>query len=292
MLAHAAALLIVCITATAKNDISHRSTGGYLSIYGPDGRLRHQVPLEASTGRWRLPPGTTAAVIDIGARADTPFAGRLAREPNLFMIAVEPNLTFEALRASIAKLPNADRRRTLLLNVALGPTSLGSFATLSTGDWHDGACGSLMRRSRQARVARGGIHDACMQHTRNVTVPVLPLEALLAPFNDGFVDDLKVDAQGVDLSILKSGGDHLSRVVRRVTAEVQAVSKDSPLLLYEGQPTKDDVVDFMRQRGFILTGCDENGKSAVREQNCHFCNERLVRRRFFGLLGGGGCGSQ
>ena len=61
------------------------------------------------------------------------------------------------------------------------------------------------------------------------------------------VDYLKIDAQGMDLAILRSAGSRLADVAK-ITIEVDL----SPRPLYVGAASKSEAVGFLRQAGFEL----------------------------------------
>ena len=250
---------------------SWRVEGSTLIIGGPDGSDWHRLPLDDKR-KLLLPSSVTHVSIEIGARYFSEFFHAITNESGLFVVAIEANPTsFTRMRRTVEKMDAFLQQRTLLLNVAIGPAPrLGPFATLHVGDWMAGGCSSLLKGS--ARHTR--LVDCAMGNRRNVTVPLLPLSVLLDLFlAGGFVRNLKVDAQGLDLPILESAGARLAASTIAVMAEVQNVPHDSALLLYEEQPNKADMVAFMAAQGFALERCFPQNR-ALREENCIFCNRR------------------
>lgn len=190
----------------------------------------------------------------------------LRTNARLLLVAIEPNDTFERLRATVSRLPGDVRSRARLLNLAIGPSSFGPYATLHKGAWRDGGCSSLMRVSRDAQWATR--HHPCTRLVHNVTVPVVTLGAVLRKLPPRLSRHVKIDAQGLDLAILRSAGTQLC-TVSTIQAEMQDVPRGSPLLLYEGQPIKGDVVAFLNEYNFALQHCTSNNDE-LREQNCVF----------------------
>ena len=89
--------------------------------------------------------------------------------------------------------------------------------------------------------------DEMKEVVRRVTVPVLRLDTFMEKLQLGTVDYMKIDAQGLDLAVLKSAGDRL-RHFKKIMLEVIT----SPVDMYEGECTKEDVVEFMEMAGFSL----------------------------------------
>jgi len=85
---------------------------------------------------------------------------------------------------------------------------------------------------------------------RTEIVPVERLDGVLEAA-DGELGDartfLKVDAQGSDLEILEGAGERLDAI-----AAVQFEAPTKPV--YEDMPTLEDLVSYLRARGFELTG--------------------------------------
>lgn len=78
------------------------------------------------------------------------------------------------------------------------------------------------------------------------------------------VDYLKVDAQGNDLSVVRSAGDRI-KDIKKVRMEVQVA--DVPV--YEGAGTKDNILEYMSENGFLLVEAPQ--QSHGQEENLLFC---------------------
>lgn len=83
--------------------------------------------------------------------------------------------------------------------------------------------------------------------TDRVTVPLARLDDVLRPDEVPPPSLMKVDAQGSELEVLRGA----ERLLERFAA---ALVECSFLELYTGQPLADEIVCYMRGRGFRLTG--------------------------------------
>jgi len=97
----------------------------------------------------------------------------------------------------------------------------------------------------------------------SVTVPTMRIDTFLNRMGIGAVDYLKIDAQGLDLEVVKSAGDRLADV-----AKVQLEATTASYRQYEGAPDKTAIVEYMESRGFRLTG--EESQSHGQEANLTF----------------------
>ena len=81
----------------------------------------------------------------------------------------------------------------------------------------------------------------------SVTVPTMRLDTFLDGAGIESVDYLKVDAQGLDLEVVRSAGDRLKDI-----AKIQLEATTASYRQYEGAPGRSDIVDFMESKGFRL----------------------------------------
>jgi FkbM family methyltransferase len=96
-----------------------------------------------------------------------------------------------------------------------------------------------------------------------VTVPTMRLDTFLNGAGIDAVDFLKVDAQGLDLEVVKSAGDRL-----RDVAKVQLEATTASYRQYAGAPDRAAIVEFMQSKGFQLVG--EESQSHGQEANLTF----------------------
>jgi FkbM family methyltransferase len=97
----------------------------------------------------------------------------------------------------------------------------------------------------------------------SVTVPTMRLDTFLNGAGIRSVDYLKVDAQGLDLEVVKSAGDRL-----RDVAKVQLEATTASYRQYEGAPGKSAIIEYMESQGFRLAG--EDFQSHGQEANLTF----------------------
>ncbi len=97
----------------------------------------------------------------------------------------------------------------------------------------------------------------------SVTVPTMRLDTFMNAVGLQSIDYLKVDAQGLDLEVVKSAGDRLKDV-----AKVKVEATTASYRQYEGAPDKSVIVDYMESRGFRLTA--EESQSDGQEANLTF----------------------
>lgn len=107
-------------------------------------------------------------------------------------------------------------------------------------------------------------------------VPVISLEALIERVPLAAIDFIKIDAQGLDLMVAQSIG-KMIRHVKRLTLEVQDLPHGHEHMLVKNQANKDDAVQWFGQQGFKLDQCEVNNPH-IKEENCHFINQRLEQR--------------
>eukprot|EP00927_Polykrikos_kofoidii_P026976 TRINITY_DN23902_c0_g2_i1.p1 TRINITY_DN23902_c0_g2~~TRINITY_DN23902_c0_g2_i1.p1 ORF type:complete len:407 (-),score=38.01 TRINITY_DN23902_c0_g2_i1:223-1443(-) len=155
-----------------------------------------------------------------------------------------------------------------------GTQGRGRIATLYTSDFAGGQCNSLLRPNPDHGTSWGtagcgaatGIPDK---------VFVVSLAEVLVRLSGKFIELLKVDAQGLDLEIIRSGGSLVSEMVARIEIEVADVEDGSSKLLYSGSHTKADAVVTLRSLGFELDSCSPHADFELMEQDCSFVNQRL-----------------
>ncbi len=97
----------------------------------------------------------------------------------------------------------------------------------------------------------------------SVTVQTMRLDTFMNACGIAGLDFLKVDAQGLDLQVVRSAGDRLADIAR-VQVEATTVSYRQ----YEAAPGRSVIVDFMESKGFHLVREEE--QSYGQEANLTF----------------------
>lgn len=96
-----------------------------------------------------------------------------------------------------------------------------------------------------------------------ITVPTIRLDTLMDLLEMKKVDFLKIDTQGMDLGVLKSAGSRL-RDIRKITMEVWI----SPVPLYAGAASREEVCKFLDEAGFELVSAERQNHD--QEENLTF----------------------
>jgi len=103
-----------------------------------------------------------------------------------------------------------------------------------------------------------------------VTVGTIRLDTFMNLSGIEAVDYLKIDAQGLDLAVVKSAGDRL-KDIHRICLECDV----TPNPMYRGTPTKSETVEYLRSQGFELI--DVLKQSGGQEENLTFKNSAPPR---------------
>lgn len=213
------------------------------------GKVRRRA-LQATAGRWARSHKYRRIWIDVGAHEGEttfPFA---AADSSLLVYAFEPNL--RAASRVMGRLRNY-----VVLPIAIAGQD-GS-AELQLNAYEQS---SSLLPADEAGV-RQWVTEQEFKVVGSVTVPTMRLDTFMNQAGLAAVDYLKVDAQGLDLEVVKSAGERL-RDVAKVQLEATAVSYRQ----YEGAPGKALIVEYMRSMGFRLAG--EELQSHGQEANLTF----------------------
>lgn len=188
--------------------------------------------------------------IDVGAHEGESSFPYAAADPSLLVYAFEPNL--RAAARVMGKLRNY-----VILPIAIAERD-GS-AELNLNAYEQSS--SLL--PADADGVKSWVTEAHFEVIGSVVVPTMRLDTFMTAVGLEHVDFLKVDAQGLDLEVVKSAGDRL-RDVARVQLEATTVSYRQ----YEGAPGKSVIVEYMESKGFRLAG--EEIQSHGQEANLTF----------------------
>jgi len=192
--------------------------------------------------------------IDVGARGDDDIFAMARKDPGLIVYAFDPD--FLALTKWFGRLAN-------FVALPLAVSEVDGFATLHLVRCRP--CSSLLPISPAGRKAwRDNGH---LLVTANVVVPTIRLDTFMDALGIQQVDFLKVDAQGSDLAIVRSCGERLGDI-----AKVQMEVAITPLQLYRGAHTKDEICTYMADHGFVLKHCRRQSQG----QEEHLAFERTA----------------
>lgn len=181
------------------------------------------------------------------------------KNPDVTVIAFEPNPNMaNHLRRQSRKIPNL-----VVVEQAVGYES--GTATFNLSEGGDGGCSSLLKLSDNYQTRWSGRSD--ILKTGEITVNVTTLENYIdaSPLID-HIDIMVIDAQGMDLSVLKGIGKYLERVKIGVMEAGTAAN-----VLYDGQCTVEECVTFLESNGFTVLG-EKSNDIDRNEVNIYFNN--------------------
>jgi FkbM family methyltransferase len=219
-------------------------------------------PLELATLSTILPPQQTyhpesyATWIDVGAHQGQSTLGQALHNPALTVYAFEPNSTLAQELTGVA--PNY-----VVIPAAVSHQDGTSPFYLNQED----AASSLLPFNEPARQAWAGGEQ--LQVTATTSVPTVRLDTFLQQRQIDQVHYLKIDAQGADLDVVRSLGDRLADC-HRIQLEV-AVTEEQ---LYTGAATRQEVMDYLTQRDFVLIRVQRQSHS--QEENLTFVQRQYL----------------
>jgi len=208
----------------------------------PEAALRSLVaePSEVAPRVW----------LDVGAHLGEKTFAVAQQDPLVRVYAFEPNLRLAAQRMGL--LPNFG-----VLPVAVAEHDGSADFYLNQDD----AASSLLPFKPEG--LRRWIGSEQLEVVSRVKVPTIRLDTFLNSAGIARVDYLKVDAQGADLAVVRSAGARL-RDIARISLEVQT----TPVPLYEGSASKEEVVRYLEAAGFALVAVEP--QSHGQEENLTF----------------------
>jgi len=91
---------------------------------------------------------------------------------------------------------------------------------------------------------------APLKVSATLRVPTVRLDTFMSLLGIGKIDFLKVDAQGMDLAVIRSAGERL-RDIAKITLEVWVTRPQ-----YVGAASKEEALRFLTDAGFVLEGVE------------------------------------
>jgi FkbM family methyltransferase len=201
-------------------------------------------------GRLVKASGIEGTWIDVGAHRGETSLLWAERNPSLKIYAVEPNLAVAVKLMSRA--PNY-----FVVPMAIAETD--GFASFYVNAFE--AASSMLPLNGCALDS--WIGGEALKVNSVTSVPTIRLDTLMALAGIQKVDYLKVDAQGMDLAVVRSAGSRL-RDVAKITLEVDV----KEVRLYSGAPSKGEIVAFLNEAGFYLASAEK--QTHGQEENLTF----------------------
>jgi FkbM family methyltransferase len=185
-------------------------------------------------------PFSRLVLFDVGAHDGTTFAGLARALPWIHVYAFEPTPEL----AAVIERAHSNLGNYHLVRKAIGETpGKARFNVVGRGDW---GCSSLLDFSDGLERTWPGRTD--FEVTRTIEVDVMRLDTFVAERGISRIDFLHVDAQGVDLQVLRSLGEHIALV----KGGVIEVPQSAEVKLYRGQHTREEALEFLRAHGFEI----------------------------------------
>jgi len=191
--------------------------------------------------------------LDVGACKGEHCYGFALANPSLRVFLFEPNLRMAA--KLFGMLPN-------FFVVPLAVTEADGSSELNINSHADAS--SLLPLDEQGVRNWAGAQD--LRTVEKVTVGTIRLDTFLNLAGIQSVDYLKVDAQGLDLEVVRSAGNRL-KDIHRICLECDVTAHP----LYRGASTKSETVEYLESRGFALI--DVLPQSDGQEENLTFENK-------------------
>ena len=213
-------------------------------------RKVHRRALRETFGRRARARSYLHTWIDVGAHEGEQTFPYAAADSSLLVYAFEPNLG--AASRIMGRLRNY-----VVLPIAIAERD-GS-AELQLNAYEQS---SSLLPADEAGV-ESWVTEQEFKVIGSVTVPTMRLDTFMNGAGIASVDFLKIDAQGLDLEVVKSAGDRL-----RDVAKVQLEATTVAYRQYEGAPGRSVIVEYMQSRGFRLAG--EESQSHGQEANLTF----------------------
>lgn len=174
-------------------------------------------------------------VIDVGAHNGSVFSLPYSQNPAITVYAIEPNPKL------CERLQSHNRPNLHVFCTAFGEANGVSLFYVNRDDQT-----SSLLRAHCGDAWKS--YENQLEPIQVINVPVQRLDTFVQNQGITEIDILKIDAQGFDLQVLKGAGEALHSI-RKIHLEVQLQP------LYDGSATKEEIVEYLSDRGFELIRC-------------------------------------
>jgi FkbM family methyltransferase len=144
-----------------------------------------------------------------------------------------------------------------LLNYNILQKAVSDFsgtAKFNVAGQFDWGCSSLLQFSENSQTKWGRRRQE-FRFTHEIEVEVIRLEDFIKEKRIEKVNYLHVDTQGSDLNVLRGLGEKIEIVV---AGRIEAATKQD--ILYRGQNTKEECMEFLVSKGFSITKVKKNDR--------------------------------
>ena len=196
-------------------------------------------------------------VFDVGANNGSSTIHIAKSEIDTLVFAFEPT---PKLVDDIKNQINDIENYIITKNAVSNYTGKSKFNLMQKYDW---GCSSLLEFSEISK--NGNIWQGTpFEVTDYIEVDVITLKDFIKDNNIPYIDYLHIDTQGSDLNVLIGMGDYINIVKAGV---MEAAS--SADILYKGQNTKEQCIEFLENNGFTILDISKNDDGG-NELNIHF----------------------
>lgn len=194
---------------------------------------------------------------DVGARDGNKSFNVARSNRKSIVYGFEPN----PLSNSILEKKIVDVKNYILIKCAVSDFNGNAKFNIS-GKKFCWGCSSLLEFSDKAKTEWGNRTDT--QTTQTINVEVIRLDTFIEQNNISKIDYLHIDAQGSDLKVLCGLGEYINILKEGV---LEAANKKD--ILYIGQNTKEECINFLEHNNFIITKIKKNDEEG-NEVNIYF----------------------
>ena len=182
---------------------------------------------------------------DIGANNGYTSVPIAQKDNNIKVYAFEP--THEMIK-EIENKTQGLNNYTLTKKAVSNYNGKATFRVAGHADW---GCSSLLEFSDKSKTEWPGRTDLNVTH--EIEVDVIRLDSFIKENNITKIDYLHIDTQGSDLKVLEGLGEYINIVME---GAMEAAAKED--ILYNGQNTQQESIEFLQKNGFDITGIQIN----------------------------------
>lgn len=221
------------------------------------------TPIEIDDNKmFVFPPGVRKVWIDVGVHKGTEFMHFLEEQQDLFVLGFEPSQLWKP----------CEHKRCAVFKAACTPSPEMVKLNLQNAG---GLCNSLFKPNTNTttKLWRGCVTQQKDEfgNDKVENVQGVPLHSLVSKIPPSIeVEYIKIDAQGYDLQVMKGALQSSSRI-SVVSLEAMDVT-DRSQLLYHGQPTLDDIKDYLKTQSWDYATVLNNDRGSA-EVNAFFIHD-------------------
>lgn len=225
-------------------------------------KLKERIRMARSLS---INPFRACIIFEVGANNGETFSYYTDIFPRFKFYAFEP--TPQLLRVLNEKYQHKENY--IIIPCAVGELAGKSkFNIAGQADW---GCSSLLSFSEGLEKTWAGRSD--LKVTEIIDIDVIRLDNYIESFNIKRIDFLHVDAQGMDLDVLKS----LGRYISIVQAGVIEVPHNDRVRLYKNQFTRKQAFEFLEKNGLHVWKIE----SQMNEDNVFYRKPKFAMHKLF-----------